>query len=357
MSRKEKKELNKKCAEEDKKSQRGVSKGDIPLLAFDSRNPENSEIGKGWGQHKDAALKVLNKIDTEDWEIIENYVKMILNRRIWRGIIYSLPEFQSKIVRLYVDLDDPEPNEYLLPSEKEEGEEKKQKYFLKRLGGIWQFFKEQHPDWIMVDVNGNPLEEALREQERVERIRRDQEEKKEAEKAIHNQEVGKISAMTDAEREEFIKQTLEDVRSRYSSELLLVDSENPDVYSVSDEGYHEFGMAKVKYISDCKKIGMEYKEEEEVVPIEYADAINPELKARLIRGTLHNIKDFESIIVKLYLQINDPSIQDLPESKRTEVRQIHLEKIKNICQYFKEKYPKWIMIDMNGNILESVLAE
>lgn len=177
---------------------------------------------------------------------------------------------------------------------------------------------------------------------------------REAQRIIHDEEVAKILAMSDKEREVFIDKTLSDGRSSYLQELLVVDSENPDVYSVFREGGHSVGMAEVRYKSDLKKIGIKYKKEEMGVPIEYADFVNPELEARLWRGTFHSIGGFDSLIIKLALQIEDPAIQDLPEPKRTEIKKKHLEELKNICRFFKEKNPDWIMVDAEGNALEGI---
>lgn len=165
MNEKGRKDLMKKCYEEEEKKRVRVSLGNIPLLAFDARDPENLAISAGFGQHYEAVREVSQGIDLEDWERQTNLLNQLVGRRIWRGLIISIPEFQSKIVKLYIQIDTPYLDDYLLDSEKQEGEDKKRKYFLKRLGGIWQFFKEKYPDWIMVDINGNPLEEVLKQEE------------------------------------------------------------------------------------------------------------------------------------------------------------------------------------------------
>lgn len=134
------------------------SHGDMTLVAFYCGDPSNFEIGQGEGSHVKAVNDVFGKIPEQCRPVDAIEAHQFKGESIWRGTVHCLPGFKSRVVRVFFDIKNKYDQErrYKMPgSDQEEN-------FIDLVGRAWEFFKEKFPDWIMIDTNGNPLEEVLK---------------------------------------------------------------------------------------------------------------------------------------------------------------------------------------------------
>lgn len=146
----------------------------------------------------------------------------------------------------------------------------------------------------------------------------------------------------------------------YHKNLLLIDPENPDVFELAAEGEHQDMEARFLGKSVAKELGLEegslndfgfYREN-----VSNQLVVKRSWKGEVDYDNSHH--KLRSFIIKTFIQINDPSIgEGLEAEARVAAVKKHLDQIKSVWQFFKEKFPNWIMVDINGNPLEEVLAE
>lgn len=149
MNKEERKSIIEQCGkiEDQMRERTRIGLGRLEILAIDTTEPSRHRIKGGFGEHGLAALEVEQEIIKKEGD----EARWGIGIRIWRGIIHQLPEFQSKVIRMLVNPEDPYFCSQVNPKEKEK--------YIEAIKRVWIFFKAQYPDLIMVDIKGKPFEE------------------------------------------------------------------------------------------------------------------------------------------------------------------------------------------------------